>query len=118
MKRTMQPDGPRCAWRRLQPLLLMAVGTPFLAFCSEPVLASHVERAIPRRASGGVEVSGDSEMLKKLKEWKKTRGAASKGFEKAKAPAPEPAPEPPAPEPEPRLPGALQAVSELLQRRG
>lgn len=68
-------------------------------------------------ASGGVEVSGDAEMLKKLKEWKKTRG--SKGFaDKAPAKEPEVPPTPaPAPEPAPaRLPRALEAVSELLQR--
>ncbi|CAJ1461004.1 unnamed protein product, partial [Effrenium voratum] len=79
-----------------------------------------------------VEVSGDAEMLKKLKEWKKKRGsgfgpgkapkAPAKEAKAKAAPAPPPAPpSPPAPEPAPEpappvMPKALDAVSELLQR--
>ncbi|CAJ1380834.1 unnamed protein product [Effrenium voratum] len=63
----------------------------------------------------GVEVSGDAEMLKKLK-------APAKEAKAKAAPAPPPAPpSPPAPEPAPEpappvMPKALDAVSELLQR--
>eukprot|EP00435_Cladocopium_sp_Y103_P008451 s2488_g2.t1 len=101
--------------RRHRLLVLLAFGAQLTAFCGAPMLDQSVRKRLAA-ASGGVEVSGDAEMLKKLKEWKKTRG--SKGFAD-KAPAKEPEVPPPAPEPEPapaRLPRALEAVSELLQR--
>eukprot|EP00434_Breviolum_minutum_P018248 symbB.v1.2.016098.t1/scaffold1215.1/size131139/8 len=110
----MAPAWPRRGLARL----VLVCGAPFTVFCGAP-LAKEVVSTSMYAASGGVEVSGDAEMLKKLKEWKKTR--PSKGFGEPAQKEPE-APAPPAPAPPPvapapaTMPRALEAVSELLQR--
>eukprot|EP00931_Biecheleriopsis_adriatica_P076333 TRINITY_DN50055_c0_g1_i1.p1 TRINITY_DN50055_c0_g1~~TRINITY_DN50055_c0_g1_i1.p1 ORF type:complete len:231 (+),score=51.32 TRINITY_DN50055_c0_g1_i1:43-693(+) len=99
-------------------LLLLGIWSSETNFVGARAPATHLQKraSVLVRHGLGSEVTNDSEMLQKLKEWKKTR---PKGFAEKKKPSQETSPPPaapPSPPPMPRVLSAYDAVGELVKR--